>query len=312
MILCRADSFDKGFLFSYANFVLTHQYSSAKFLLWVVQFCIWHPLEKVLSGDSSNLAKDVEVLRITKDRCRHTRVSVVREIPLTIFLNDREIITLLCTGSHIESLAVGFLKSEGLLLQRSNLQSVEADPNGQTVRVYTNEPTEMAQHLFGKRTITSGCGKGTIFYNVLDSLQSQPLKHQITITVDQVRKLMSELHKRSELYRLSRGVHNCGLATPKEILIFRADIGRHNAVDMILGECFLKEVDTSDKILITTGRITSEILIKAAKMKIPMLVSRSAATSLSLDLAHSLNMTVIGYVRGGSILAYAGGENLIC
>ena len=274
--------------------------------------CIYPILEKVLSVDSSSLAREVEVLRITKNRCRHARVAVVREIPLTIFLNDREIITLLCTGAHIESLAVGFLKSEGMLQHLSNLQKVEKGTDGQTVRVYTNEPTEMAEKLFGKRTLTSGCGKGTIFYNVLDSLQSQPVKNQVSIRVDQVRKLMTELHKRSELYRLSRGVHNCGLATIKKILLFRADIGRHNAVDMIMGECFLQEMDTSDKILITTGRITSEILIKAAKMKIPMLISRSAATSLSLDLAHKLNMTVIGYVRGGSILAYTGGENLIC
>ena len=283
-----------------------------KFLLWVGQCCICHSVEKILSVEPSSLVKKVEVLRITKDRCCHSLVSVVREIPLTIFLNDREIVTLLCTGSHTESLAVGFLKSEGLLQHPSNLQHLETDSNGQTVRVYTNEPTGMAERLFGKRTLTSGCGKGTIFYNVLDSLQSQPIKNQLTIKVDQVRKLMTELHKRSDLYRLSRGVHNCGLATTKKILIFRADIGRHNAVDMILGECFLKEVHTSDKILITTGRITSEILLKAAKMKIPMLISRSAATSLSLDLAHNLKMTVIGYVRGGSILAYAGGENLIC
>jgi FdhD protein len=266
----------------------------------------------MLSVDSNSLAREVEVLRIAKDRCLHTRVSVVREIPLTIFLNDREIITLLCTGAHIDSLAVGFLKSEGLLQHRSDLQKVETDTDGQKVRVYTNEPTEIAEQLFGKRTLTSGCGKGTIFYNVLDSLQSQPLKKQITIRVDQVRKLMTELHKRSELYRRSRGVHNCGLATTSKILLFRTDIGRHNAVDMIQGECFLTQVDTSDKILVTTGRITSEILIKAAKMKIPMLISRSAATSLSLDLAHKLNMTVIGYVRGGSILAYTGEKNLIC
>lgn len=265
----------------------------------------------MVSADSSSLTKDVEVLRITKDRCRHTRVAVVREIPLTIFLNDREIITLLCTGAHIKSLAVGFLKSEGLLHHRSSLKNVEADKDRHTVRVYTSEPTEMAEQLFGKRTLTSGCGKGTIFYNVLDSLQSQPLRNQITIRADQVRQLMTELHKSSELYRRSRGVHNCGLATIEKIILFRADIGRHNAVDMILGECFLEEVDTSDKILVTTGRITSEILIKAAKMQIPMLISRSAATSLSLDLAHSLNMTVIGYVRGGSILAYTGGEKLI-
>lgn len=266
----------------------------------------------MLAATMNSLTKEVEVLRVTKDKCRHTRVALVREVPLTIFLNDQEVITLLCTGAHVESLAVGFLKSEGLLRQRSGLERVEVDNNGQTVRVFTSERTDLAEQLFGKRTITSGCGKGTIFYSVLDALQSQPLTNQLTIRADQVRQLMTELHSRSDLYRRSKGVHNCGLADTESILIFRTDIGRHNAVDMILGECFLNEVDTTDKILVTTGRVTSEILIKAAKMAIPMLISRSAATSLSLDLANSLNMTVIGYVRGGNILAYAGTENLIC
>ena len=262
------------------------------------------------AAGTRSLARDVEVLRISKDLCRHTRIAVVREIPLTIFLNDREIVTLLCTGAHAKSLAVGFLRSEGLLQQRRNLKGVEVDEEHQTVRVLTNESIELAEKLFGKRTLTSGCGKGTVFYNVLDSLQSKPLNNSLTIRVDQIRQLMRQLQRRSELYRLSRGVHNCGLADKERILIFRADIGRHNAVDMICGECFLSEVGTNDKILVTTGRITSEILIKAAKMGIPMLISRSAATSLSLDLANNLNMTVIGYVRGGSIVAYTGGENL--
>jgi FdhD protein len=263
-----------------------------------------------LSADNS-LTKEVEVLRISKDRSRHTTVAVVREVPLTIFLNDREIVTLLCTGAHVESLAVGFLKSEGVLQKRRNLKRVQVDEERQTVRVFTSESTDLAEELFGKRTLTSGCGKGTVFYNVLDSLQSKPIKHSLTIKVDQIRQLMRQLQERSELYRRSRGVHNCGLASTERILIFRTDIGRHNAVDMILGECFLREEGTNDKILVTTGRITSEILIKAAKMEIPMLISRSAATSLSLDLANTLNMTVIGYVRGGSIVAYSGGENLI-
>ncbi len=261
---------------------------------------------------SSSLAKDVEVLRISGDRRRHARVAVVREVPLTIFLNDREIVTLLCTGAHAESLAVGFLKSEGLLHKRRNLKSVKVDEERQAVRVLTHESTELAEKLFEKRTLTSGCGKGTVFYNVLDSLQSRPIQNSLTIKVSQIRQLMRQLQDRSDLYRRSRGVHNCGLADKERIMIFRTDIGRHNAVDMILGECFLRDVPTSDKILVTTGRLTSEILIKAAKMEIPMLISRSAATSLSLDLAHNLNMTVIGYVRGGSIVAYTGSENLIC
>jgi len=269
-------------------------------------------MAKTQSADQRSLAKEVTVLRISKDRCSHARVAVVREVPLTIFLNDREIVTLLCTGSHVESLAVGFLRSEGLLQERSSLKSLVVDENRQAVRVVTDESAELTQQLFGKRTLTSGCGKGTIFYNVLDSLQSQPLENKLVIEAAQVRRLMSELHSRSELYKRSRGVHNCGLADTKKILIFRSDIGRHNAVDMILGECFLQELATNEKILVTTGRITSEILIKAAKMHIPMLISRSAATSLSLELATSLNMTIIGYVRGGSILAYTGEDNLIC
>ena len=267
--------------------------------------------KKEASVDTDSLANEVEVLRVYKDQTHYTRVAVVREVPLTIFLNGQEIITLLCTGAHAESLAVGFLKSEGLLKERKNLKDVIVDDELQTVHVFTNESTSLAEQLYGKRTITSGCGKGTIFYNVLDSLQSQPIETKLTIKADQVRHLMTELHSRSVLYRKSRGVHNCALADTEKILIFRADIGRHNAVDMILGECFLHDIPTNVKLLVTTGRITSEILIKAAKMRVPMLISRSAATSLSLELAHRLNMTVIGYVRGGSILAYTGNENLI-
>ncbi|UCG11407.1 MAG: formate dehydrogenase accessory sulfurtransferase FdhD, partial [Deltaproteobacteria bacterium] len=267
--------------------------------------------ESQFSATMNSLTKDVEVLRLSKDASRRTHAAVVQEIPLTIFLNDREIVTLLCTGAHVESLAVGFLKSEGLLQNRKKIKSVVADEGDQTVRVFTSENTEMAEQLFGKRTITSGCGKGTVFYNVLDSLQSKPLENQLTISAAQIRQLMAELQRRSELYRRSRGVHNCALATPEQILIFRTDIGRHNAVDMIFGECFLQGVRTDDKILVTTGRITSEILIKAAKMQIPVLISRSAATSLSLELAQSLNMAVIGYVRGGSILVYTGDGNLV-
>ena len=269
-------------------------------------------MKKMQSTDERSLVKEVDVLRIAKDKCDPARVAVVREIPLTIFLNDREIVTLLCTGAHVASLGVGFLRSEGLLQERNSLQSVEVDENRQAVRVFTEESTELTEQLFGKRTLTSGCGKGTIFYNVLDSLQSQPLENKLVIRADQVRQLMSELHSRSGLYKRSRGVHNCGLADTEKIVLFRADIGRHNAVDMIIGECFLQGMATDDKILVTTGRITSEILIKAAKMLIPMLISRSAATSLSLELATALNMTIIGYVRGGSILAYTGGDNLIC
>jgi FdhD protein len=258
-------------------------------------------------SEIDDLCEVVEVSQITRGGRKRSLLAVVREIPLTIFLNDHEIVTLLCTGAHVESLAVGFLASEGLLQDRGRLRGVEVDHGRQTVRVSSSDDSGFAEQLLGKRIITSGCGKGTIFYHVLDSLQSRPVEH---LQADQVRHLMGELNRRSELYRRSRGVHNCALALPEKIVLFRADIGRHNAVDMIIGECFLGGLSTQDKILLTTGRITSEILIKCAKAGIPALVSRSAATSLALQLARDLKMTVIGYVRGGNMVVYAGGEHI--
>jgi FdhD protein len=269
------------------------------------------PIDKGYPAETDSLSEEVEAIRISKDDRRSTRVAVVREVPLTVFLNGREIVTLLCTGAHPESLAVGFLKSEGLLQERDNLTSVEIDELQRVVRVFSSENTELAERLLGKRTITSGCGKGTMFYQALDSIQSRALETRLTIRTDQVRRLMAELNRCSELYKRSHGVHNCALADPDQIVIFRADIGRHNAVDMILGECFIHDLPTQDKILLTTGRVTSEILIKAAKMEIPMLISRSAATNLSLQLAQAMNMTVIGYVRGGRMLVYTGSGNVV-
>jgi len=271
-----------------------------------------HPTTVIPTAPSEidDLCEVVEVSQITRSGRKRSLVAVVREIPLTIFLNDHEIVTLLCTGAHAESLAVGFLTSEGLLQDRGRLRGVEVDPRRQVVRVSSGDDSAFAEQLLGKRIITSGCGKGTIFYHVLDSLQSRPIEHHVVFRADQVRHLMGELNRRSELYRRSRGVHNCALAQPEKIVLFRADIGRHNAVDMIIGECFLAGLSTHDKILLTTGRITSEILIKCAKAGIPALISRSAATSLALQLARDLKMTVVGYVRGGNMVVYAGGEHI--
>jgi FdhD protein len=268
------------------------------------------PLSPAGSSETDNLCELVEALHITRSGSKTSPVAVVREIPLTIFLNDHEIVTLLCTGAYLESLAVGFLRSEGFLRHRDGLRSVEVDHSRHLVRVSSAEDAQLAERLLGKRIITSGCGKGSTFYHALDSIQSRPPEHRLVVRPDQVRHLMAELNQRSELYRRSRGVHNCALAVPDGILLFRADIGRHNAADMIIGECFLGELPTHDKILLTTGRITSEILIKCAKARIPMLISRSAATSLAVQLARELTMTIVGYVRGGNMVVYTGGENL--
>lgn len=254
----------------------------------------------------------VPAVFIDRDGNRKTALSsIVREMPFTLYLNGSEVITLICTGMHLESLAVGFLRSEGLIRDRELFRGIEINEAERSARVTTLESPEIAKSLMGKRTVTSGCGKGSTFYNSLDALQSRKIERPATVTESAVRTLISDLNSHSELYRETRGVHNSALADAGGIIIFRADIGRHNAVDMLIGECFLENIPTEDKVLLTTGRITSEILIKAAKVGIPAVISMSSATSLAVELAEKLNLTVIGRARAGAMVVYSGAENVL-
>jgi FdhD protein len=169
---------------------------------------------------------------------------------------------------------------------------------------------ESVEKLWGKRTVTSGCGKGATFYHILDSVSAKPVASDVVITVEKIRSLMAELNRMSDLYRETGGVHNSALADTERILVFRDDIGRHNAVDKIRGVCFLDDIPLQDKILVTTGRISSEIVIKAAKMEVPVVISRSAPTSLALDLAERIGLTLVGYVRGDRMTVYTGKERI--
>jgi FdhD protein len=220
------------------------------------------------------------------------------------------LVTLLCAGHHLDELAAGFLHGEGFLQRRADLTKLEVDPVAGKVEVEISGDAPLANELWMKRTITSGCGKGSLFYYALDALLSKPVESSLRITPDQVLGRVEDLNRLSETYRRTHGVHNTALATPREIILFRDDIGRHNAVDMIVGHSFLNSVTLSDKLLITTGRLTSEILIKAAKVGIPVLVSRNTATTLAIKLALSLKITLIGYARAGKFTVYSGEERI--
>ncbi|MEW6185266.1 MAG: formate dehydrogenase accessory sulfurtransferase FdhD [Thermodesulfobacteriota bacterium] len=252
-----------------------------------------------------------KVFRLTDQGLTEQERPIVREVPLTIYLNDQEIVTLLCLGDYQESLAIGFLKSEGLISQVDDLKSVFVDTENNLVRVEVSEDTSLTEKLFSRRTVTSGCGKGTTFYNALDTLIMSRVDSRLVITVNQVFHLMRRLVEDSELYKITGGTHNSALATVDDLVLFRTDIGRHNAVDKIYGECFLKKKALLDKVLITTGRITSEILIKTGRMGIPVLISRSAATSLAISLAEQIGVTLIGYVRGRNLVVYTGRERVV-
>jgi FdhD protein len=235
---------------------------------------------------------------------------LIREQPVTLYLNGREIVTLLCAGHHLEELATGFFYAEGFLETRADLESLEVNEAEGKVHVTIHRDMSLLDRLWQKRTITSGCGKGSFFYYSLDALLSQPIAAKTRVSANQILGRVEDLNRLSETYRRTHGVHNSAAADGDRIVLFRDDIGRHNAVDMIVGHFFLNDISLEDKLLITTGRLTSEILIKAAKVKIPILVSRNTATSLAVELARSLNITLIGYARAGKFTVYSGEQRI--
>lgn len=235
---------------------------------------------------------------------------VINEQPVTLVLNGREMVTLLCAGHHLEELAVGFFHSDGFIGKLEDLERVSVDEAAGKVEVVTRKSVPLAERLWEKRTVTSGCGKGSMFYYSLDALLSKPVEGGPTATPAKILERVEDLNRLSDTYRHTHGVHNTALATKDEVLLFRDDIGRHNAVDMIVGHVFLQGISLKDKMLITTGRLTSEMLIKAAKVGIPILVSRNTATTLAVELATSMNITLIGYARAGKFIVYAGKDRI--
>lgn len=252
-----------------------------------------------------------EILQITGTEASSEPRSVVREVPLTVSVNGNELITLLTTGDANRELAIGFLLSEGFLDKHEDLKSIRVDDEAGVAEVDLANDIDLTEKLWGKRAVTSGCGKGATFYHVLDSLQAKPVTSEVTVTPTRVYALMKELNQMSDLYRETGGVHNSALADGEKILVFRDDIGRHNAVDKIRGACFLEDIPLENKILITTGRMSSEIVVKVARMGVPILVSRSAPTNLALDLADRIGLTLIGYVRGNKMTVYTGKQRVL-
>ena len=231
-------------------------------------------------------------------------MTAIQEVPLTIYLNGKEIVTLLCTAKHPKFLAVGFLKSDGLITDPEQLKTVDVEEEAERLRVSVETAHDPFENQRLGRSVTSGCGKGTNFERNVETIASTTVTTELSVTPEQILRLSAELDERSTLYRATGGCHNASLATPERILMFREDIGRHNAIDMICGECFLESVPTNDKLIVSTGRIASEILLKTMRLGVPILVSRAAATRFSIDLARKTNMTLIGRARKERMVIY--------
>ena len=244
------------------------------------------------------------VVRVS-EKIRETKKDlVIKEFPLTIFLNDEELVSLLCTPESLKNLAVGFLYSEGILQSKEEIKRIALDEEKGIVWVETKGNKDFVKKLMFKRLITSGCGKGATFYSVADNMGSQKVTSQIKLSSQEVLGLMKNMQRQSQLFRVTGGVHSAGLCDNANILIFGEDIGRHNAIDKIFGKCLLQAIKTDDRIIITRGRISSEILLKIAKRNIPIIISRSTPTDLAVRLANKLGITLIGFARGRRINIY--------
>ncbi len=237
------------------------------------------------------------VLRVTKEGESNIEEVVAREFPLTLILNNQELVTILCSPMDLKYLATGFLFSEGLLNSKDEIKKMTVDDQKGVVRLETVEDKGFAQDVLSKRMLTSGCGAGTTFFRAVDAA-SQKVESQMEITVDEVFALVKEFQHGSKVYLATHGVHSAALCDRKSILIFSEDIGRHNAIDKIFGECFLKDMPTDERVIVTSGRISSEILNKVAKQGVPIVISISAPTSVGVKVANNLGITLISSVRG--------------
>ena len=232
------------------------------------------------------------------------RAEVIEEALVSIYLNGRELATIMCTPSDQIALALGFLKNERLIDGLQDVELTHVSHNGCCVDVWTKRAVEGPRRVI----ITSGCGGGVTFTD--PSVGIEPLRDDLRIQPDILFGLFNRLHVPGSLHARTRGVHAAGLTDGQELLALVEDVGRHNTIDKLLGLCLLRGIDTAGRILLATGRVSSEMLRKGAQMGCPIIASRNSPTSMSVDMAEAWNITLVGYVRQGSMRVYTHPERL--
>jgi len=238
-------------------------------------------------------------------------VSIPGELALTIHLEESEIVTLMTLGTRPEELALGYIRNQRLIDDIHAVKSVKVDWDKQLVMIETHSEhvaKDWRNKMF-KRIVTSGCGQGTIFASTLEELAKTTLP-DAKLSQASIYRLIKNISEHNAVYKTAGAVHGCALCCGEEMLIHVEDVGRHNAADAIAGYMWLEDSQGGDKIFYTTGRLTSEMVMKAAFMGIPAILSRSGITQMGLDLAKQLGMTLIARAKGKHFLVYNGAENI--
>ncbi len=236
--------------------------------------------------------------------------AVVMERPLTLFLNGQEIVTMMTIGDHPDLLAVGYLLNQNMLRPDDEITGIEHDAELELVVVRTARETDYEEKL-KKKTRTSGCAQGTVFGDVMEKFEDARLSKDAVLRTSWLYALSRKINMTPSLYLEAGAIHGCVLCQEDRPLVYMEDVGRHNAVDKIAGYMFLNKVAPEDKIFYTTGRLTSEMVIKTVQMGIPILASRSGFTAWGVDLARQAGLTLIGRAKGKRFVALAGEERIL-
>jgi FdhD protein len=241
---------------------------------------------------------------------RAVETAVVMERPLTLFLNGREIVTMMTIGDHPDYLAVGYLLNQNMLRPEDRVTGIDYDDDLETVVVRTDRETDFEDKL-RKKTLTSGCAQGTVFGDLMEKFEEVRLDPGAVLRTSWLYALTRKINTAPSLYLAAGAIHGCVLCEEDRPLIYMEDVGRHNAIDKIAGYMRLNAVPPAGKMFYTTGRLTSEMVIKTVQMGIPILISRSGFTAWGVDLARQAGLTLIGRAKGKRFIALAGAERIV-
>jgi len=250
------------------------------------------------SNESERLTVDVPAVRYSNGTLAEGVVTLAREVPYTLFVNDEEILSIATLPSHLRELFIGFLVSEGVLVSPNEVAECIVDHGSKIVRTELNVPPHRLEMLERKGMLTSGCAGGLVFSTEVASRAISTGVPRLKVPISTILDRTHELDTYQGLYRVTRGVHAASVAEISRTITILEDLGRHNAVDKIVGYCFLNGIQTDDKLLLTTGRITSEVLTKAARSRFPLVVSRSSSSALATSIAKVAGIDLVTYVRG--------------
>lgn len=259
---------------------------------------------------SENVYTNWRTTHVNANKIETKDDAVATEFPLTIIVNQAEFATIICTPSHLREMVIGFLASEGIILLKKEIKTLEIDPKRGFAYVELYKKLEQSDLNQSQRFIGSCCGKSRQFYFKSDVQTARTIMHGVSMTTEQCLTLMETLQEHSIFSKQTGGVHNAALCTTDRLLEMRTDIGRHNTLDKLNGYMMENRLQAKDKVIVFSGRVSSEVLLKISKMNISIIISASAPTDLALQLAEELGITVVGFTRGHKMNVYTHKERI--